>query len=76
MMLVGYRQCFSLFNKKYVHAFFMRSVNVLPLLSVKRKASTSLADFSEAHCCMEDVCWPVYVGRFPVTHLSNFLSTS
>jgi len=23
---------------------------------------------------MEEVVWPVYVGRFPVTHLSSFLS--
>lgn len=31
---------------------------------------------SEVYCCIEEVCWSVYVGRFPVTHLSNFLSTS
>ncbi len=40
------------------------------------KISAQSPYFSKAHCCMEEVCWPVYVGRFPVTHLSNFLLTS
>ncbi len=31
------------------------------------KISTQSPYFSKAHCCMEEVCWPVYVGRFTVT---------
>lgn len=79
MILVG---CMHLIRNAC--AFGIQCVNVLGLVGViyftvvwlAVKISAQSLFFSKAHCCMEEVCWAVYVGRFPVTHLSSFLLTS